>query len=400
MDWKPATVKADGSVSIPKRWLHLHYYEALNILFRMENALRVFVYVVLKNEFKEKWTETALQVADDEQSTIAAAAAKREAQAKGFGYLGYEISSPLMYLNSGELTRIIFSDAYWELFKPFFRGRKEIIRTKLDEIGMVRNGLAHFRPLKYDDIELIKQNIKHAFVGIEECLAEMTQAYRIVPTNSTFEWYETLSKIVSDRCKIGLFQDSSEQWVRIGIHYTCAVLQHFGSTEYQSFQTTNLVSPAIIASHNKGIEVLLSHCTFVTEAVQYPTITSERPPELAKETSIVFRKDALEKHHSKIADELKKILDKIDTETELIEKDNLARGVLIESVRLWATLHKDEENRQWWTAATDALKCEFSENDPTEYWGGLGLYTSDFIAGSRKYPWMPSNISEQESPFE
>jgi hypothetical protein len=148
VDWKPATVKADGSISIPKRWLHLHYYEALNILFRMENALRVFVYVVLKNEFKERWTSTALQTADDEQSTIAAAAAKRETQAKGFGYLGYEVSSPLMYLNSGELTRIIFSDAYWDLFKPFFRGRKEIIRTKLDEIGTVQNALAHFRPLK------------------------------------------------------------------------------------------------------------------------------------------------------------------------------------------------------------------------------------------------------------
>jgi hypothetical protein len=73
----------------------------------MENGLRVFVYVVLKNKFKDKWSETALQTADDEPSTIAATAAKRLAQAKGFGYLGYEISSPLMYLNSGELTRII-----------------------------------------------------------------------------------------------------------------------------------------------------------------------------------------------------------------------------------------------------------------------------------------------------
>src|SRR6185369_6455169 len=106
MDWKSATPKDDGTVSVPESWLHLHYYEALNILFRTENALRVFVYVVLKNQFKEKWAETALRTADEEQSTIAATAAKRLAQAKGFGYLGYEISSPLMYLNSGELTRI------------------------------------------------------------------------------------------------------------------------------------------------------------------------------------------------------------------------------------------------------------------------------------------------------
>jgi hypothetical protein len=112
MDWKSATTKDDGTIVVPDRWLHLHYYEALNILFRMENSLRVFVYVVLKNRFKQKWPETALQTADDEQSTIAATAAKRVAQAKGFGYLGYEISSPLMYLNSGELTRIITSERF------------------------------------------------------------------------------------------------------------------------------------------------------------------------------------------------------------------------------------------------------------------------------------------------
>jgi hypothetical protein len=80
MDWKSATSKTEGSVSIPKRWLHLHYYEALNILFRMENALRVFVYVVLKNNFHEKWTETVMQTAEGEQSTIESTAAKREAQ--------------------------------------------------------------------------------------------------------------------------------------------------------------------------------------------------------------------------------------------------------------------------------------------------------------------------------
>jgi len=95
MDWKSASTKGDGVVTIPDRWLHLHYYEALNILCRMENALRVFVYVVLKGTFKERWADTTLQLADGEQSTIAATAARRLAQAKGFGYLGYEITSPL-----------------------------------------------------------------------------------------------------------------------------------------------------------------------------------------------------------------------------------------------------------------------------------------------------------------
>lgn len=60
MDWKKVEKNDDDLIKIPERWLHLYYYEALNILFRFENSLRVFVYVVLKNELKNKWQEAAL----------------------------------------------------------------------------------------------------------------------------------------------------------------------------------------------------------------------------------------------------------------------------------------------------------------------------------------------------
>jgi len=124
MDWKSASTK-DGKVSIPDTWLFLHYYEALNILFRMENSLRVFVYVVLKNRFKEKWAETTPQTAEGEQSTITATAARRITQAKGFGYLGYEIASPLMYLNSGELIQIICSERIGACSNPSSEARRK-----------------------------------------------------------------------------------------------------------------------------------------------------------------------------------------------------------------------------------------------------------------------------------
>src|SRR5690606_18493216 len=114
MEWKSATTKEDNSVVIPERWLYLHYYEALNILFRMENALRVFVYVILKNKYKSKWLDAAVYTNEEKQSTIANLTAAKIDRVKGFGYLGYEINSPLMYLNSGELTRLIISSAYWD----------------------------------------------------------------------------------------------------------------------------------------------------------------------------------------------------------------------------------------------------------------------------------------------
>jgi hypothetical protein len=92
-------------------------------------------------------------------------------------------------------------------------------------------------------------------------------------------------------------------------------------------------------------------------------------------------------------------LEKIETETDLIQKDNLARGALIDSVRLWARLRKSG-NSTWWSTDTDTMKIVFGENDPTEYWGEIGLNVSDFIAGSTRYPWIPSDISKIESPFD
>ncbi len=92
MQWASAERRNDGSIVVPGRWLHLHYYEALNILFRMENALRVFVYVVLKNTYQDSWKYIAIQTSDDDQSTINSLGSMRISQAKGFGYLGYEIN--------------------------------------------------------------------------------------------------------------------------------------------------------------------------------------------------------------------------------------------------------------------------------------------------------------------
>ena len=50
MEWKKSEKKDGNTYQIPERWLHLYYYEALNVLFRFENSLRVFVYVVLKKK--------------------------------------------------------------------------------------------------------------------------------------------------------------------------------------------------------------------------------------------------------------------------------------------------------------------------------------------------------------
>lgn len=86
MDWQQAK-HLENAIQIPDRWLHLHYYEALNILFRFENALRVFVYVILKRELLESWDTAAIAGG----GTIRSETKKRLTQARDHGYLGYGV---------------------------------------------------------------------------------------------------------------------------------------------------------------------------------------------------------------------------------------------------------------------------------------------------------------------
>ena len=228
----------------------------------------------------------------------------------------------------------------------------------------MRNALAHFRPLKYDDVELIKQNVKHAFVGIEQCLAEMTQTYRVVPTNTEEQWYRSLITLGSNCCTVKLFQDKSERWIRIEIDYACASINSGGSVRFRSFNITTLLSPKII----KAFPAIARHCTFMSEKVPYVGVTQDNVPNFRKEVSLVFGSTTIVEHNNEINDRMKDLLLKVQTETELVQKDDLARGDLIDLVNVSASLRKDS---QWWSTNTEKLKCKLGESDPPEYWGEI-----------------------------
>ena len=342
MDWKTAVAADGGAVTIPKRWLHIHYYEALNILFRSENALRTFVYVILKNEKQEAWPETNIQVAEGEQGTISSVAARRINQAKGFGYLGYEITSPLMHLNSGELSRLILSDALWPLFQPFFKGKKEIIRTKLDEINAVRNALAHFRPIKPEDIDLIKQNIRHAFVGIEECLRELIGTRTVVPTNTTEKWYQLMSTLQAKRSKVSFHQSLKEDWIRIQLEFDAEILTHQSYGDWWSYKLLSIATPSI----PKHYANLRRFCTYVGEFIPYASVM-DKQPDYKKEISVVSSRKTLTENVGTIHADIAQVLATIDEESDLLQQDHLARGKLVETTSGYMELRRPEKGDAW-----------------------------------------------------
>jgi Swt1-like HEPN len=394
MNWKSSQHIDENKYELPGDWLKIEYFEALNILFRFENALRVFVYIILKNEFQEKWCDLSITSDDEEKSTINAITKKRIAQDKNYAYLGYVLNSQLLHLTSGELIRIITSDSYWKYFKEYFLGTKEIIKNKLDEIGNVRNSVAHFRPIKKNDIELIKQNSNHTLTEIEKTIKDLVMCPDIVPTNSDESWYKELVVLGSNECKINFKQSKKEEWIKLIVIFNNPILKNEKSYSGYRVKALNIkVTPLLNIYKN-----LAKHTICVTESM--PTLFLKNPEylSLTKEVRFTFSKVTLTKNYSVIKEEIEKLLIQISNEVELIEKDNLARGKMIEVINCYLTKLKEGE---YFSLDTSQFITEIDENSPVEFWGTLNHVSDNFVTDTEKYPWMPVDISDDKGglPF-
>lgn len=389
MEWHPAEAGENHNFKIPERWLHIYYYEALNILFRFENALRIFVYVVLKRQFGKEWDLTAL----GDGITIRTETKKRIHQAREHGYLGYDVSSPMLFLNGGELAQIITADVYWKHFAPFFRASKAIVLTKLQEIGTVRNSLAHFRPIRQDDLDLIKQNSKHLLIAVEDCLVQLTSISDVVPTNSEDIWYKEIKPIGNEYWRTNLLLSRDQQWVRVQLAYAIPVLKAITSgSRYRNYKVGTLRTAQILNLY----PLIRESCIYLSEGSVFPRIIENETLEAAKTLSVIFSRDTLERRVHEIASEIREMALKVEAETELIQQDGLARGELIEVKNISAVL---ADGAKYWSFNTDSLITPVADIADVEYWGLRVHFASDFISSTSHYPWMPSSVSDEEIPF-
>ena len=392
MEWKDATNTGEGLVKIPKRWLHIHYYEALNILFRFENSLRVFVYSILKNEFLNEWKDCSFAINEGDSKSIKGIAKQRIKQSESFGYLGFDITAPLMHLTSGELVELIVSESYWPKFKSHFRGNKEIIKNKLLEIGNIRNSLAHFRPIKPEDIGLVKQNSRHTLIGVEECLKNVFNQGLRVPTNTQEEWYKSISTLGTEQTNTILYYSENEHWVCVKLHFTSPIFTKQSHGDAMHSYTLGKINTPNILILQKELSKLI---TYVSEKLNYPVLSEIYDMEVSKDINLVFRKDVLIDNYETISTEIKEILSIINDECELLRQDNLARGKLVESAQTWAIWSKSDGEEGKWTYYYDQLEQKYLPTHPDEYWGQLAS-SNDVVAGCHRYPWMPADISTVE----
>lgn len=385
MEWSKAE-QEEGKWKVPGTWVQIHYYEALNLLFRVENSVRVFVYCVLKDELGLEWSNAAVSTDDQEGTTIAALGKKRLRQAKQFGYLGDISSSPLLYLSLGELVQLIFSDAYWKLFATHFPGKKDTMRLKLDEIITIRNSLAHFRALRVDDVEVIRQNAKHALMGIERYLAAVTQCDSTVPSNSVDAWYKALKPLGTEHYAVELKESADGNWLSIRMNCRPPVLKSEISERWLHCQVIRINSANIL---NVSSEIR-TKLIFLTESKSVHV--SGQHLRYSKTLNFVFSRKAIEENYIDIAEGFKAAILKLSEETELLRSDDLARGTVLVPTTVYGWKDNDQADARWSVQSTD-LAAVPKESDPSEYWGDLGWFGSDFVTDRDKYPWMSSSVS-------
>jgi hypothetical protein len=394
MEWKKAVKVGDGKVDVPSSWLFPHYYEALTVLFRVENALRLLVYLVLKEQFGPKWKD--LEIASDEEAktSIAALARRRIEQGRTFGYLSYPIQSPLMHMTSGELVRLIIHDAYWPVFKDYFFAARNVVTLKLQEIGTIRNALAHFRPLSPNDVEVVKLNANQMLSEVERTLIEIIQCAQGVPTNTTDEWYVQLRTLGTDQVKMGFSQSKDERWVRLNLSYKNVVVSGNPNRElsFQRYRITNVDTPAILETQSD----LRNHVIFVTERIPLIRLSEDLLPQAQKVVGLTFSRRILLENYAQIKQSLERVLGQLNEETELLREDQLARGRLVQVVGI-VSRASDQQPTQWTTNRRPLESSPPNEELP-EYWGRITA-TSDFISDTEDYPWMPVKISEDDIPF-
>jgi hypothetical protein len=393
MRWEPAESGVDGSHKIPDTWLHKHYYEALTVLFRIENSLRAFVFIVLKNSKGPEWASLNLKTEDGADTTISAVAKRRLAQDKTFGYLGYTISSPLMHLTSGELIRIILNESYWPLFAPYFPASKSIVQTKLEEIGNVRNAMAHFRPVTPDDVQVVKQNANQVLSGVERLLARIVDCEDNVPTNSSDAWYGELRALAAPNVQLTFNQSDDEAWVRLGIVYACPTLAASAAAQnYRNYRILSLNTSRILRSAPS----LLARVVFASEEIPHVLMPDKGTPEFRKGIRFLLSRESLNGGLAEVKKSLEDLMKRIAVETDLIKEDGLARGECVHTV--YASAQREAVDKPW-AVDTTALQTISREDDPSEFWASHPYFGINFVSHTNRFPWMPVAVSNFSLPW-
>ena len=264
-----------------------------------------------------------------------------------------------------------------------------MVTLKLQEIGTIRNAMAHFRPLSPDDVEVVKQNANQMLPSVERTLIEIIQCSNVVPSNTPDEWYIRFRTLGAEHTTVSISQSKDERWVRLTMCYTPVVVSGTPNPNrsFLRYSVTNVDTPAILETQ----PVIRNHVLLVTETIWIFPLSKELLPQNKKYIHFTFSRRTLASKHEEIKKCFESLLNELTSETELLREDQLARGKIIQLTDVIS--RKDQKNN--WSLTGESLRSRSPEKELPEYWGRIhGV--SHFISNTEDYPWMPVKISEEE----
>ncbi|NVO99001.1 hypothetical protein HWA77_02115 [Photobacterium damselae subsp. damselae] len=378
---------------VPGSWLHIYYYEALNILFRFENFLRVIVYIQLKKNKGKNWVDVKI----NPNENIKQAYKKRSSQTKKYGYLGQVVYSPMMYLNSGELTYILNDDTNWKCFKNIFMADKNIIVNKLNEINAVRNNFAHFRPLKEDDINLLKQNISHIYYGANEYLSSLLHVNINVESNLTESWFLDLKNKKSDNVSLNFKKSADEEWLSINviIALPCLSIQRHG-LQHATVNSIKVDVKKFLECNGDVIDDLI----YITDLSRVYGCDCNDEGVMGQDCchvfSLVYPRGYIINNKDKIVKNILTLMDDIQSNINIVIDDTSAVGKYIYPIAYRFSIDK---NNRWKKSAFEFNTNKSTCTDKVEYWGEDVHHIDDSIEDRSIIPWISGDICPASTIF-
>lgn len=159
---------------VPPQTVPARYFDVYNWLFRFENKLRMFVYAALRAQYGKDWLHRPIGSAraGGVKGTIDTVTKKRIGSLKSYSYVGEMTEIPMLYLDFDELVGLIQDDR--KLFQPLMGGAVQALGSKMDEVRVIRNNMAHFRVVTEEDYLRLERSLRDISPLIEKYIEEIT----------------------------------------------------------------------------------------------------------------------------------------------------------------------------------------------------------------------------------
>lgn len=174
-------------------------------MYQFETWLREMVYLEMKANYGINWwneSEAALK-----RSRVGThLPARYLSKDKRHSHISTAENDPLWFISFEYLLKIIFDTKHWPLFKEYFT-TKQILRARFEEIGPIRNRVAHCRALHAYDVARLEQLMK-----------DFDQNFWRFCTSYNDHWY--FSGALDQNPVYRHFRDAACDWSDLQIEYS------------------------------------------------------------------------------------------------------------------------------------------------------------------------------------